>query len=417
MPRLTEVVPKYRLHRQSGQAIVTINGRDHLLGPHKSKASKIEYDRLIGEWLASGRSASYGAPKGDYAVVELAADYMRWAKGYYGDGATSEYHRVLPAVRLLRELYGRTAADQFGPLQLKALRQRFVAQDWARSYVNHQVRRIVRLFRWAASEGKVPPAVPQALAMVAGLRKGKTKARETKPVLPVDDEIVDATLPFMPEVTADMVRLQRLTGMRPAEVCIVRPCDIDRSGEIWLYRPESHKTEHHGHDRVVPIGPKAQAVLLRYLARAADDNCFRPCDSMARHYADRKSARTIPLSCGNRPGTNRKRKPRKAPGKKYAVDAYRRAISRACDKAFPHAELGKIRRKDLTPAQLKELKAWQSSHRWAPNQLRHAAATEVRREFGLEAAQIVLGHSKADTTQIYAERDLQKGLEVAKRIG
>lgn len=417
MPRLTQAVPKYRLHRQSGQAIVTINGRDHLLGPHKSKASKIEYDRLIGEWLASGRSASYGAPKSDYAVVELAADYMRWAKGYYGEGSTSEYHRVLPAVRLLRELYGRTAVDQFGPLQLKSLRQRFVAQDWARSYVNHQVRRIARMFRWAASEGKVPPAVPHALAMVAGLRKGKTKARETKPVLPVDDEIVDATLPFMPEVTADMVRLQRLTGMRPAEVCIMRPCDIDRSGEIWLYRPESHKTEHHGHERVVPVGPKAQAVLLRYLARAAEDNCFRPCDSMARHFADRNSARTTPLSCGNRPGTNRKRKPRKTPGKKYAVDAYRRAISRACDKAFPHVELSTIRCNDLTPAQLKELKAWQSSKRWAPNQLRHAAATEVRREFGLEAAQIVLGHSQANVTEIYAERDLAKGLEVAKRIG
>ena len=48
MPRLTKSVPKYRKHRASGQAIVTLNGRDHYLGPHRTQASRIEYDRLIG---------------------------------------------------------------------------------------------------------------------------------------------------------------------------------------------------------------------------------------------------------------------------------------------------------------------------------------------------------------------------------
>ena len=55
MPRLTAATPKYRHHRASGQAVVTIAGKDHYLGPWKSKASKVEYDRLIGEWLAAGR--------------------------------------------------------------------------------------------------------------------------------------------------------------------------------------------------------------------------------------------------------------------------------------------------------------------------------------------------------------------------
>ncbi len=31
MPRLTKTLPTYRKHKQSGQAIVTLNGRDHLL--------------------------------------------------------------------------------------------------------------------------------------------------------------------------------------------------------------------------------------------------------------------------------------------------------------------------------------------------------------------------------------------------
>lgn len=77
MPRLTQGVPKYCLHRQSKQAIVTIYGRDQLLGPHGTKASKVEYDRLIGEWLAVGRSQSFGAPRGDYTIVELAVDNLR----------------------------------------------------------------------------------------------------------------------------------------------------------------------------------------------------------------------------------------------------------------------------------------------------------------------------------------------------
>ena len=49
--------------------------------------------------------------------------------------------------------------------------------------------------------------------------------------------------------------------------------------------------------------------------------------------------------------------------------------------------------------------------------VKHAAATAVRRQFGLEAAQCVLGHSKAAVTEVYAERDLAKAVEVARAIG
>ena len=78
MPRLVQAVPKYRKHCASGQSIVTINGRDHYLGPHNSKASKVEYDRLVTEWLSSGRSASFGAAQPQLTVVELVADYLRF---------------------------------------------------------------------------------------------------------------------------------------------------------------------------------------------------------------------------------------------------------------------------------------------------------------------------------------------------
>ena len=76
-----------------------------------------------------------------------------------------------------------------------------------------------------------------------------------------------------------MIRFQRLTGCRPGEVCILRPCDVDTSGEVWAYRPESHKTEHHGRDRVIFLGPKAQDVLRPYLLRDKTAYCFVPAES------------------------------------------------------------------------------------------------------------------------------------------
>jgi site-specific recombinase XerC len=57
------------------------------------------------------------------------------------------------------------------------------------------------------------------------------------------------------------------------------------------------------------------------------------------------------------------------------------------------------------------------AHRWHPNQLRHAYATQVRKDFGLEAAQVALGHSRADVTQVYAERDVGLAAAVAAKIG
>jgi len=113
------------------------------------------------------------------------------------------------------------------------------------------------------------------------------------------------------------------------------------------------------------------------------------------------------MSCGNRPGSNRKAKPKRTVGDQYTTGSYRRAIHRACDLAFPPD----------TQLEAEAVKRWQKEHRWSPNQLRHSAGTEIRKRFGLEAAQVVLGHAKADVTQVYAERDEQKAKDIARKIG
>lgn len=427
MPKLVRAIPAYQRHRASGQAVVTLNGHDYYLGPHGTKASRLEYDRLIGEWLANGRRFQRATVDDGLTMVELIAAYLRFATGYYRkDGkSTSEIQAIKSALRPVKVLYGRHPARDFGPTALQCVRQKMIEAGWASGTINSHVSRIRRMFRWGVAQELIPPTSIHSLIAVDGLRAGRTEARETLPVPPVDDAVVDATLAHLPDMIADMVRFQRLTGMRPEEVCILRPGDLDRTGDIWQFRPATHKTIHRGRERVVFIGPLAQAILLPYLKREPHTYCFRPCESEAKRRARRHAERQTPLTFGNRPGTNRHRVPKRQPGERYAVDAYRRAIHRACDTAFPPT--GDIARSPgesmtawrgrLTDAQTTALDEWQSDHRWSPNQLRHSAATEIRRKFGLEAAATVLGHVKADVTQIYAERDYRLAANVARQMG
>lgn len=407
MSRSNKRLPSYRRHI-SGQARVTLNGTDFYLGPYGSAASKREYDRLIGEWLAAGRCLPSALDGEATTIIEMLAQYWPFAKGHYRakDGkATTELDNIRYAVRPLKRLYGETLVQNFGPLALKALQQRMIEEGLSRPVINSRIGKIKRVFRWAVSEQLCPPAVLQGLQAVMGLQRGRTEASEPPLIEPVSDEAINATLPHLPAVVADMVRLQRLVGCRPGEVCGLQPCDVDRSEAIWAYRPASHKTEHHGHHRVIFIGPRAQKILRPYLLRDAEAFCFSPADSERRRKRELREKRQTRVQPSQR--NRRKRRPAMKPDDRYYKNAYARAIHRACDKAFtPPDGLSE-----------EEQVAWRKAHRWSPNRLRHAAATEIRRRFGLEAAQVVLGHSRADVTQVYAERDSSLAARIMAEVG
>ena len=111
--------PSYRRHKPSGQAVVTLDGRDYYLGRYRTKASRTEYERLVGEWLANGRRMPRpGGGPTDLTVSELLAAYWRHAEGYYvKDGQpTSQLHCIRAAFRPLKRLYGHTQAADFGPI-------------------------------------------------------------------------------------------------------------------------------------------------------------------------------------------------------------------------------------------------------------------------------------------------------------
>jgi integrase len=302
-------------------------------------------------------------------------------------------------------------------------------RGWGVTYTNAQVRRLCRLFKWAASQEIVSANVRVELLAVDPLRPGRCEARAGRVVKPVPVEVVEQTLPYMARPVAAAVRLQLLTGARPDEVLSLRPCDIDPSGGdgVWVVRLERHKTQYMGHERVLFLGPKAQAVLEPFMDRPPGAYLFCPAEADAERRATRAAARTTPLSCGNRAGTNRKPEPKRTAGERYDARAYYRAVQYACDVAFPPPaplakrddETREAWRKRLASTGLKAaLDAWRKEHRWFPYQLRHTAATLYRREHGLEASALVLGHASARVTDaVYAERDQSKVAEIMRRVG
>lgn len=424
MPTLKHSLPKYRKHRASDQAVVTIHGKDYYLGPWRSRASRAEYDRIIAEYLAAGRQLPMRSEEAaDLTIVEVLARYKKYAKTYYQKNGqpTGEWKNMEYAIRPLLRLYGRKPIREFGPLALKAVRQSMIDQGLTRQGVNARVNRIKRAFRWAVSEDLAPASLAHALDTVEGLKAGRTSAPENAPVTAVPDEVVDQTLPFLPPVVADMVRFQRLTGCRPGEVCHLRPMDVDRSGPVWCYRPASHKTEHHDVRRTIYIGPQAQNVLRPYLLRPPDAYCFSPAESEERRRAALHEARRTPMSCGNTPGSNRRLKAKRRPKDRYQKDAYNRAIQRACEAAFGMPkELRNVSRKMTDSERKRSLNLaaeWRAENCWTPNQLRHRAATDIRKRYGLEAAQVILGHTTADTTELYAERDEDLAARIMGAVG
>lgn len=266
--------PTYALHKASGRGrliwtdAIGVRREKLLPGLFNSPESLHAKARLE---LEIATSSMWGtAADGAISVAEVLAVFFDYAQRYYVDAdgnPTKEVAVIRYAIRPVRELYGATAATEFGPLALKAIRQHMIQAGLCRALINRRVDVVKRAFKWAASEELVPVAVYHALQSLPGLRAGRTEARETDPVGPVADDVVDATLPHLPHHVRAMIQLMRYTGMRPNEVCGLTFAQVDRTGEVWTYTPRKHKTAHKGKRRVIPFGPSARKVLLDHLAQ------------------------------------------------------------------------------------------------------------------------------------------------------
>jgi integrase len=423
-------LPKLQFHAATRQGRVWLNGRDVYLGPwgpgdkhHPSAECRAAYHRAVAGSLGEGPAAAARAvPAPQRTVTQVLVPYLAFARDYYrhADGSdTGQYQRVAAALAAVNALYGDTPADEFDSLKLKAVRAEMLrrpsrkdpAKRLARGYVNNLIGCVQTAFTWLASERLVADAVAASLRMVTALRRGKGGV-ERPPVLPAEPAVVEATLPHLPSVVRAMVELQRLTGMRPGEVCRLTPAEVstdpakpvtithgDRPqkvaalwiGEtlVWVYGPSRHKTCWKGKARVVAIGPQAQAVLAPFLdGRDPAAYCFSPVESVQRLRARQRAARRSPVP----PSQKRrgKRRPKRRPGAHYTTFSYRQAIERACRKAG-------------VPA-------------WSPNQLRHGVADMVSERHDEDTASAVLGNTP-DIVRVYTLQRLGKAAAVMARCG
>lgn len=367
-------VPKYAHHKPSGQARVRINGKDIYLGVYGSPESHKRYSELLGEW-----SRSNSHPVEDVKIRELTKLYIEHCKVYYRKNGevTGEVANIRSALRFLNQKYRSIPSKEFDTLKLEVVREHMIAADLARKTINCNISRIKSMFKWGANKKLIDKMVYLELTTLEGLKEGRSMARETDPVKPVPQAFIDAVQPHVTSPIWAMIQLQILTGMRPGEVLQIRACDLSTTEGIWDYQPQSHKTQHRKKTRIIPLGKRAQELIKPFLTTDLQTYLFSPLkgrqEFTSKEYRDDSKAFV----------RNHRRR--------YSAQGYYIAIKRACERAeVPH---------------------------WSANQLRHNFATTIRKEHGLEASRILLGHSSAVTSEIYAEVDYDAARQIIAKIG
>ncbi len=372
-----------RLHSGSGQAYFLLPPgpgqpkrryyQGHFFEEGREEPSPRTLDRAA-RWLAAYRRAG-GAPLDaeDADSITLAEVVDRFLTSLERRGeSTSELTHYRIALSQAIEVFGRSPAAAFGRAELRAVAEEMAkSRRWGRRTLNAYLQRIRRALREAAHQGLVPIEVSTQLIDPKGINISAREARafdlpEPRDVRPVSAAVIDATCEELPQTLAALVRLQRLTGARCGELVQLTAGLIDREPElppgapagVWTFEPPEHKTADRGQSRTIYIGPAAQRLLGPFILKTQgpDEPVF----------ATRE-------------------------GRPYSTRSVTQAIKRACARA--------------------------GVEKWTAHRLRHTAATEIRRQYGIEGSRVTLEHSDAATTTIYAERDRAAAFKIASEVG
>jgi len=408
-------LPSYRLHKRSGRAVVQYRpffgtSPHYLKGLYNSPESRLEYEQIRAR-IAAHIILKTPAPKrssDELCIADLLVEYFRFAMTHYSGRGASQYQHMHSAAEPLRELFASLNVSEFGPLKLAECRDYFRTlhvrrplrsdgkskrEPCTRTGINQRVQRIKRIFRWGVSQEIVDATTLVALDSLDGLRKGKDAAPETQRKRPVDWIDVSQTLAWLSPQVATMVKVQWLTGMRSAELTLLRACDIDSSDSIWVYAPLQNKNDWRENppEKLICIGPRAQRLLRRYLPDDPQTFVFQPSVSLAEQSAIRARERCTKHTPSSLAW---KRKPRTT-NERYDSHAYGAAITRAIKRAN-HNGL--------------------SIPNWSPHLIRHSRATIIRSQYKIEGAQAILGNT-LKATEIYAEKSIALAIQIASETG
>lgn len=376
----------------------------YLRGAYNSEESRRHYKEICQEIALHKIQTNFEfqAPARRSPVVnDVVYDFLRFAESHYGR-KSNEFYCFRSALTPITKLYGKTRINKFGPLALQDCQRWMVKEGWTRKTVNSQVNRIRRMFKWAVSQEKIETEVLVALQTVAPLRKGRTDAKERPKVMPAKLADVKRVVPFVAPVVADMIRFQWLTGARSDEITAIRLCDLDRSGDVWIYHKLEHKTAHFGKEKIIAIGPRAQKILAKYIDESKPEKFLFDPQLAVVQMAERKIK-----TPGQKPKTRQRIRER------YDAASYQHAIN--------HGFIALLRSLGVTANRPKgfPMRDWVEKHGvtyWHPHQLRHTRGTKTRARYGVEGAQAQLGNT-LEATEIYAEKSIKLARKIARQTG
>lgn len=373
-----------------GRAFSRWKKKRYYHGKYDTPEAEEAYRRFIQRIVAES-TAPVEIPSELPLLAELAVPYLEWSLSQ----SVNQQNAIRRMLQQVLEVYGDYDIAEFGPRKVLAWQQWLIQhpEQYSRTTINKRLAELKRWLRWCVSRELIPVEPLQAIETVGAVKVGRTAAKETEPVHPVPAADVTATLPYLPPSVAIMVQVQYLCGMRPQDIVSMRLCDVDRTGDIWLYRPASHKNKHRGQSLTKAIPVAAQTLLQPLLDRDDDSFLFDPRDASEWRYSRTKA--TSGRQTKRYPSEEKRvaakvlanRERRKS---RYSVDTYRQVITRACQLA--------------------------GVQHWTPLQLRHSIATELSRDFGEQAASRWLGHARLETTAIYVEQQSRELIEIARRI-
>lgn len=377
--------PVIRVHKSTKQYVVYHGGKRHYLGPwaptdrKPPQSVQVAFATLVGRIYAIAEDVPN---KPDFwqrslTVAELAEGFLNFVQ----QDRPKDLSRWRCYLRPLLELFADWPLTSFGPARLIKVQDRLVSLGHSRTGTDHTIGKIRQVFSWGVCREFVKPEQLVALRTVPGVRHGR--AVEKKARGKVADSIVIETLPHLPPRIRVMVQVQRLTGMRPSEVCLMTMGQIDRSKPVWWFNPDHHKTAHHDQERRIPLGPKVQEILGPWLRADPDRPLFSPAESLKEWQDSRRKKKNKPA-----PNPNRKR----PPGEQYTSNRYGFIIREAC-------------KKNAIPV-------------WSPNQLRKSAAQAVVEMLDEDHARALLGHTTSEITrQHYLTQEMVKAERAALKIG
>ena len=398
--RSSKAFPEPQLHRSKGLLRLRVDGREFWLGKPGTRTADERRAEILAAWGANGGSLpadfNLNTTKPKKVVPKIAkeitagvtvGDLVEITLSEIGGGKTPEELRNISRWWILRKVadvlqpYFRTPAADFGP-RLLGDAIRLMANTPMKNgrglptkkYCREVAAEIKRIFGEAVAREQVPP---ERLVALNALKKLPTEnARDSVERDPIGIEIVEDTCAVLPPVVADLLRFILLTGCRPSEATSSTPSVIDTTVTPWVLRPKTHKTKKKGHDRIIQIGPKARAILTRWLSgKGENELVFSRNDLQRATTSNMITLQTL-----------------KSDRQEFSRDDFKRFLKRAIAKqGVPH---------------------------WSPYQLRHAGLTAIREVGGRDAAQAQAGHTDGAVTERYTRKTLENAAsEIVERIG